>query len=100
MHTLTLDLGERRYPIYIGRQLLAEGELFTRHVAGSRVAIISNDTVAPLYLAMLRPLLRRFDPVEVILPDGEVHKTLEVLNRVYSALLEATLLVVAIILLF
>ncbi|MEK6772284.1 MAG: 3-dehydroquinate synthase [Pseudomonadota bacterium] len=89
MHTLTLDLGERRYPIYIGRQLLAEGELFTRHVAGSRVAIISNDTVAPLYLAMLRPLLRRFDPVEVILPDGEVHKTLEVLNRVYSALLEA-----------
>ncbi len=89
MHTLTLDLGERRYPIYIGRQLLAEGELFTRHIAGSRVAIVSNDTVAPLYLAALRPLLRRFDPVEVILPDGEVHKTLEVLNRVYTALLEA-----------
>ena len=89
MQTLNLDLGERSYPIYIGRGLLAPGELLKRHVSGSRVAVISNETVAPLYLDTLMPALSGFHPVKIILPDGESYKTLDVLNRIYTALLEA-----------
>jgi len=89
MQTLNLDLGDRRYPIYIGRGLLAQGELLKRHVSGSRVAVISNETVAPLYLDAVLPVLSGFQPVKIILPDGESYKTLEVLNRIFTALLEA-----------
>ncbi len=89
MQTLNLDLGERSYPIYIGRGLVVQSELLKRHVSGSRVAVISNDTVAPLYLGALMPALSGFQPVKIILPDGERYKTLDVLNRIYTALLEA-----------
>jgi len=89
MHTLTLELGERSYPITIGKGLLGQGELLTRHIAGSRAAVVSNETVAPLYLDALRSSLSDFNPVEIILPDGEAYKTLAVLERIYTALLEA-----------
>src|SRR3990170_660580 len=89
MMTLELDLAERSYPIHIGAGLLARAELLTSCIHGARVAIVSNDTVAPLYLARVRAQLARYQPVEVILPDGEQHKTLEVLNRIFDALLTA-----------
>ena len=89
MKTLHLDLGERSYPIYIGAGLLDQAELLARHVAASRVAIVTNETVAPLYLAKLRANLAPLHPVEVVLPDGEQYKTLEVLNRIFDALLAA-----------
>jgi 3-dehydroquinate synthase len=89
MKTLPLDLGARSYPIYIGSGLLGQGDLLKRHIAGSRVAIVTNATVAPLYLAKVREHLHALRPVEVILPDGEEHKTLEVLNRIFDALLAA-----------
>ncbi len=88
MKTLELDLGERSYPIYIGSGLLARAELLTSYIHGARVAIVTNDTVAPLYLGRVRPHLARYNPVEVILPDGEQYKTLEVLNRIFDALLQ------------
>ena len=78
MHTLHLDLGVRGYPIYIGRDLLGDRDLLARHLAGRQLVIVSNDKVAPLYLERVRNAL---DPgvavTEVILPDGEAHKTLE-----------------------
>ncbi|MHB8743895.1 MAG: 3-dehydroquinate synthase [Sulfuricaulis sp.] len=89
MKTLHLDLGERSYPIYIGTGLLTQDDLLKRHIAGTRVAIVTNQTVAPLYLATVRAPLAAFQPVEVILPDGEQYKTLEVLNLVFDALLAA-----------
>jgi 3-dehydroquinate synthase len=89
MKTLKLELGPRSYPIYIGSGLLADEDLLARHVAGRRVAIVTNETVAPLYLDKLRPAFARYQPVEVILPDGEEYKSLEVLNRIYDALLAA-----------
>ena len=89
MKTLNLDLGERSYPIYIGAGLLNQADLVTRHVAASRVAIVTNETVAPLYLAKLRAHVASLRPVEVILPDGEQYKTIEVLNRIFDALLAA-----------
>lgn len=87
MKTLRLELGPRSYPIYIGSGLLARADLIAGHVAGSRVAIVTNETVAPLYLEPVRSRLAAYQPVEVILPDGERYKTLEVLNRIYDVLL-------------
>ncbi len=88
MKTLRLELGERSYPIYIGAGLLARGELLTSHIEGCRVAVVTNETVAPLYLDQVLPLLSGYDPVTVTLPDGEQYKTLEYLNRIFDRLLE------------
>ena len=89
MKTLPLDLGDRIYPIYIGAGLLDRPELLLRHIPGTRVAIVTNETVAPLYLARLRTHVVSLKPVEVVLPDGEQYKSLEVLNRIFDALLSA-----------
>jgi 3-dehydroquinate synthase len=87
MKTLSLELGERSYPIYIGSGLL-QGELLDRHIRGKRVAIVTNETVAPLYLDKVLAALGKHDPVTVVLPDGEQYKTLEYLNRIFDRLLE------------
>jgi 3-dehydroquinate synthase len=89
MKTLPLDLGDRSYPIYIGAGLLDRPELLSRHIPGTRVAIVTNETVAPLYLARLHAHVVSLKPVEVVLPDGEQYKSLEVLNRIFDALLSA-----------
>ncbi len=86
--TLNVALGERSYPIHIGAGLLGRPELVKPHVAGRQVLIVSNETVAPLYLARARALFEGFDCAEVILPDGEQYKTLDVLNRIFDTLLE------------
>jgi len=86
-NTLTVDLGERSYPIYIGTALLDEGDLVRRRIHSRQVMVVTNETVAPLYLERLKSSLSDLDVAEVILPDGEVHKTLEVLTRVFDALL-------------
>ena len=89
MKTLSLDLGERSYPIHIGADLLDKIELVQPHIPGERVAIISNETVAPLYMERVQRLLAAYDSLAVVLPDGEQYKTLEYLNRIFDALLEA-----------
>ncbi|HKQ29992.1 MAG TPA: 3-dehydroquinate synthase [Burkholderiales bacterium] len=88
MKTLQLDLGERAYPIYIGSGLISR-ELIGRHAEGRPMAIVTNETVAALYLPALRAALAPSRAVEILLPDGEANKNLEVLNRIFSALLEA-----------
>lgn len=87
MKTLTVDLGERSYPIHIGANLLSQKDLVTPHVTGSQVMIVTNDIVAPLYLKQAKTLFSDFNCHEVILPDGEKHKTLTDLNLIYDALL-------------
>ncbi|MEO4048515.1 3-dehydroquinate synthase [Pseudomonas sp. CAU 1711] len=89
MQTLTVDLGERSYPIYIGSGLLARAELFTRHLAGRQVAIVSNETVAPLYLEAVRQSLGGRDIASVVLPDGESFKNWETLQLIFDGLLQA-----------
>ena len=88
MKTLNVELGDRSYPIHIGSGLLRQPELLRPCIAGSRVAVITNETVGPLYLDTLLKQLTQWDPVCVVLPDGEVHKTLDVLNNIYTALLK------------
>jgi len=89
MKTLHLDLGERSYPIYIGDNLLTRTDLVSPHIAGTRVAIVSDETVAPLYLNTVSRALAGFKPISIVLPDGESNKNLETLNRIFTGLLEA-----------
>jgi 3-dehydroquinate synthase len=87
MRTLQLDLGERSYPIHIGAQLLGDPHLFRPHIHGKQVLIVSNTTVAPLYLHALMPALEGFNVQAINLPDGEAYKTLDTLNSIFDALL-------------
>ncbi len=88
MKTLNVDLGERSYPIYIGQKLLSQAELLTRHIAGKQALIVTNETVAPLYLEKVAAMLpASIQHHAVILPDGEKYKNLDVLNKIYDALL-------------
>ncbi len=85
--TLQVDLGERAYPIYIGGGLLGDPEIYRRHIPGQQVLVVSNETVAPLYLASLLDALDGFQVATVILPDGERHKTLAVWQGIFDKLL-------------
>ncbi len=89
MQTLKVDLGERSYPIYIGEGLLDQPELLAPHIAGRQVAIVSNETVAPLYLERLSQTLGAYAVLPVVLPDGEAHKNWETLQLIFDGLLAA-----------
>lgn len=88
-HTLTVALAERSYPIHIGPGLLSDATLYRPHCRGSQVMIVTNETVAPLYLEQTRAAVSTFRVETLVLPDGERFKTQEVLGRIYDALLEA-----------
>ena len=90
METLTVALGERSYPIHIGEQLLEREDLIKPHLKSGQVCIVTNDTVAPLYLDKVQAALRGQQIRVVILPDGENHKTLETVATVYDKLLESS----------
>jgi 3-dehydroquinate synthase len=89
-HILEVNLGERSYPIHIGLNLLSNAELFLKHLVRKKVAIVTNTTVAPLYLNMISQALRNagVEVIEIILPDGEQYKNSETLNLIYDALLK------------
>jgi 3-dehydroquinate synthase len=86
--SLDVDLGERSYPIYIGQNLLGNVEMFRRHIASQQVMVVSNETVAPLYMQALLDTLQGLQVEQVVLPDGEKYKTLDILNRIFDKLLE------------
>lgn len=87
MRELQVDLGERSYPILIGEGLLGQGNLLRPYIHGKQVMIVSNETVAPLYLEKLVGSLNGLQVDTVILPDGEKYKTLDYLNQIFDALL-------------
>jgi len=90
MHTLTVDLGERSYPIYIGSDLLQQADLIARHIHGQSALIVSNKTVASLYLQSVQQSLEanqiRYDLV--ILEDGEQFKTMASIETIIDKLLQ------------
>ncbi|SDD88485.1 3-dehydroquinate synthase [Massilia sp. PDC64] len=88
--SLNVELGDRSYPIAIGRGLLDDASLLNRHIGGSgKVAIVTNTTIAPLYLDKVAAPLRAAgrEVVPIILRDGEEFKNWESLNEVFDALL-------------
>lgn len=89
MRTLQVDLGERSYPIHIGTDLLSKAELFVPHIAGKQVAIVTNETVAPLYLERLTQTLAGYKVQPIVLPDGESFKNWETLQLIFDGLLTA-----------
>ncbi|HEY8118965.1 MAG TPA: 3-dehydroquinate synthase [Methylophilaceae bacterium] len=90
MQTLHVALGERTYPIHIGQNLITDPGLILPHLKRKQVAIVTNTTVAPLYLEKLsQPLLQAgVAIIPIVLPDGEVYKSSETLNLIYDALLQ------------
>jgi 3-dehydroquinate synthase len=87
MKVLNVDLGERSYPISIGAGLLANADLFTSAIGAGQVLVVTNETIAPLYLEKVTGLLQQYQLGSVVLPDGEAHKNLVTLNLIYDALL-------------
>jgi 3-dehydroquinate synthase len=89
MQTLTVDLGDRSYPIHIGSGLLDQAGLILPHLAQKRVVVVTNTTVAPLYLERLTAALAAAGvaAMPVVLPDGEAYKNWETLNLIFDALL-------------
>lgn len=89
LHTLNVDLGERSYPIYIGEQLLDSSHFLPKHIKGNSAVIVSNTTVAPLYLDKIEAVLKkesiRYDTV--ILDDGEQYKTMQSVDIIIDCLL-------------
>lgn len=89
MQTLTVELGDRSYPIHIGQNLLVRADLILAHLKRKQVAIVTNSTVAPLYLDKLAAPLRAqgVSVLSIVLPDGEQYKNSDTLNTIYDALL-------------
>ncbi|MEW6677506.1 MAG: 3-dehydroquinate synthase [Pseudomonadota bacterium] len=89
MQTLTVDLGDRSYPIHIGPGLLDRADLVLPHLGQKRAVIVTNTTVGPLYLERFSATLRNagVQVDSVVLPDGEAYKNWETLNLIFDALL-------------
>lgn len=88
MKTLNVDLGTRSYPIFIGNDLLGRQELVEPYVIGQQVMLVTNETIAPLYLEKAKNAFSKYKCETVILSDGEEYKTLDTVNKIFDALLE------------
>lgn len=88
MKIFAVDLGKRSYPIYIGEGLLHQPRLFEKHLISKQVMVVTNETIAPLYLDAVMDSIRDYQCKSVILPDGEQYKNLETVKKIYDALLE------------
>jgi 3-dehydroquinate synthase len=89
-HIVPIQLGERSYSIVIGSNLINSAAVFSQLPTAASALIVSNSTVAPLYVdALIAALQGRYAAIhQVVLPDGESHKTWAVLNQIFDTLLE------------
>lgn len=86
-----VDFGERSYPIYIGQDILDQGELLRSHIPGKTALIVTNETIAPLYLDRCVKAITadgRIKAEVVLLPDGEQYKTVDVVSKIWDKALE------------
>ncbi|HEY6239206.1 MAG TPA: 3-dehydroquinate synthase, partial [Burkholderiales bacterium] len=90
MQTLGVALAERSYPVQVGTGLLRRTDLITPFLAQKKAAVVTNSTVAPLYLERVAGALGRegIEVVRIIVPDGEEHKDWRALNMIFDVLLE------------
>jgi len=91
VQSLTIELGSRSYPIFIGEQLLRDGALLTQHLPRGPLLIVTDETVAPLYLDTLLESLEPRTAATLAIPAGEQHKTLQTFGRVIDALVTASI---------
>ena len=88
MQPLTVDLGDRSYPIHVGSDLIGRAELYAPHLAGLQVLVVTDEPVAKLYLARLRRALGNREVASVVLAGGEADKTLAEVSRIVDVLVE------------
>jgi len=88
MATLTVELGERSYPILIQANLLDDPAVLTTHLITKKVVVVTNDVVDPLYFPVLSDALAGYEVSKIVVPDGEQHKNLQSFEMVISKLLE------------
>jgi len=88
MKVIKVDLAERSYPIYIGKSILSDRTLFEKHVTSKQVLIVTNETVAPLYISAVEKNLGDIDYEILILPDGEIYKSLDSFNQIITRLMQ------------
>ena len=89
MKKINIQFDERSYPIYIGEGLISNYELISQHILGKKVAIITNETVADIYLKTLMDTVSPHkELISIILPDGESYKSKDSLDSIYAQLLE------------
>ncbi len=89
MRTIGVELGDRSYPIHVGPQLISDASLIAPLLAQKRVAVVTNTTIAPLYLERLTAQLQAagIQVISIVLPDGEEYKTWQTLNSIFDALI-------------
>lgn len=87
MRTLSVALGARSYPIYVGQGLLDRPDLLERHLGSRQVLIVTNETVAPLYLERVGRALGDTPWASVVLKDGEEYKILASATQIFDELL-------------
>lgn len=90
METLNVHLGDRAYSIHVGQGILERSELLLPCILQPKVAVVTNTTVAPLYLQRFAKPLRDagVEVAEIILPDGEQFKNWQTLNSIFDVLLK------------
>jgi 3-dehydroquinate synthase len=89
MKKINIQFDERSYPIYIGEGLISNYELISQHILGKKVAIITNETVADIYLkTLMETVSPHKELISIILPDGESYKSKDSLDSIYAQLLE------------
>ncbi len=88
MPCLTVQLEDRSYPIEVGSAILETTNIFAEHIRASSALVVTNSTVAPLYLKRVNDRLQHISKLDhLILPDGECYKNLEILNLIFDKLL-------------
>jgi 3-dehydroquinate synthase len=87
MKKLLVSLDKRSYPIYIGSALLNQTDLYTQHIKSKQVLIVTNETIAPLYLDQVLNQLQGYQTEQMVLPDGEQFKTLDQIAKIFDKLL-------------
>ena len=88
MKTINVNLDDRSYPIYIGDSILSDKKLLSQYIKSNQIFIITNEKVAPLYLKTIEKKFVKSNCKVFILPDGELYKTLDSLNKIITKLIE------------
>ena len=88
MKTIDINLESTRYPVYLGRGCLHDRSLWDRHLGRGKVLLVTNETVAPLYLSSLLEALGGRKAEVHVLPDGEQHKTVKTWNGILDKLVD------------
>jgi 3-dehydroquinate synthase len=86
MSTIEVQLGSRSYPVHVGSGMLENSALIADSIRGRHVLIVSNETVAPLYLDRLQAALHGHDASTFLLADGESHKSFENVGKAMTVL--------------